>query len=106
MTPAGSGHTTYVQVCSADETYDDLSNSGDHFNFMCQRCSFYALPFANDSTDDHFSDSPEIITLSNLDDDGRSLTSNPTNLTGFFFKEKACILYILTPGAYCPNWTN
>ena len=34
--------------------------------------SFYALPFANDTTDDHFSDIPEIAMPSNVDDDGRS----------------------------------
>ena len=64
-------HNRCASVFS-NEPYDELCNNGDHFNFMCQRCSFYALPFANDTTDDHFSDIPEITTPSNVDDDGRS----------------------------------
>ena len=54
----------------SDVTYDELCNSADHFTFVCQRCSFYALPFANDTTDSNI---PEITTPSNVDDEERSL---------------------------------
>ena len=58
-------------------------------------------------TDDHFSDIPEITTPSNVDEgrflDGIDIESDKFNR---FFKEKACIWYILIPGAYCQNWTN
>jgi hypothetical protein len=52
--------------------HDKLGNSGDHVTFIYKQCSFYALPFANDTTDDHSSDIPEITKPSNVDDEGRS----------------------------------
>ena len=64
------------------ETYDELCNSGDQCNVMCQRCSFYPLPFTNDTTDDLLSDIPEMDVLR------MALTSNLTNLTVFCFLRK------------------
>ena len=66
------GQWTHNRCASvfSDVTYDELCNSGAHFTFVCQRCSFYALPFANDTTDGNI---PEIITPSNVDDEERSL---------------------------------
>ena len=66
------GQWTHNRCASvfSDVTYDELCNSGARFTFVCQRCSFYALPFANDTTDGNI---PEIITPSNVDDEERSL---------------------------------
>ena len=53
-------------------TTDDQCISGDCLIFVCERCSFHALPFANDKADDHFSDIPVITTPSNMEYEGRS----------------------------------
>ena len=105
---AGSGHTTDVQVCSAMKPM-----------MSCATAEIILILYANDA---HFTSSRSPMTRSTttsvtflrlprhqtsmmMDVLRVALTSNPTNLT-VFFKEKACILYILKPGAYCPNWTN
>ena len=83
------GQWTHNRCASvfSDVTYDELCNSGAHFTFVCQRCSFYALPFANDTTDGNI---PEIITPSNVDDEERSLDGidNESDQFKCFFKKR------------------
>ena len=92
------GQWTHNRCASvfSDETYDELCNSGYHFTFVCQRCSFY--PFRSPTTRPTttsvtFLRLPRHQTSMMRDILRMALTSNPTHLTGFFyFKEKACIL--------------
>ena len=59
MTPATSGHTTNVLEVLSNDAYDEFCSSGGEFTHLCNQCTLYTLPFADDS------DHPAIIMQGN-----------------------------------------
>ena len=52
-------------------TASSATYSGDYVTFLCERCSFYAFLFPNDTVDDNISDRPLVFLPSNTEDEGR-----------------------------------